>query len=113
MLLSGDELQCFRIYQSPRLVDLMLAHIGFFGPVQTSSAFTYRDLYDNVWNFQSVEATDQRQDFNFGTPCPESAKLRRRNYVKFWHNAVRLPDDISKCLVGKLLPDMYNKCKYI
>lgn len=47
VLLSSDESHLFKIYQSPRLIDLMLAHVGFFG---TCDKFSLRNLYDNCWN---------------------------------------------------------------
>jgi len=115
LLLSSDEFHAFRIYSSPRLLDLMLAHVGFFGSHETfdsqNNQNNYRSLYDNVWNNPADSKTGER-----------------RNFVKFWHNAIHLPSsnesntypndcdeefgcpDASK-LVTNLLPTLYNKCK--
>ena len=94
LLLSSDEYHKFRIYSSPRLLHLLLAHIGFFGQEES----TFRYLYDNVWN------------------SDES----RRNYVKFWHLTVKplqssvLEDDDEfgspnpNQLINNLLPKLYN-----
>jgi hypothetical protein len=101
LLLSSDEYHMFRIYTSTRLIDLMLAHIGFFGQ-SSSSAETnsHRNLYDNVWQ-----------------------KNNQRNYVKFWHNSIQPPpgiendeeiDEEFECpslnkLIANLMPKLYNK----
>lgn len=107
MLLSSDEYHGFKIYSSPRLVDLMLAHIGFFG---LSSSNNYRDLYDKIWHTRSSK--EELNPEMYKVDCaPESTHYRRRNFVKFWHNAVMLPEDSNKDLISQLLPEMYNKCK--
>jgi len=109
LLLSGDEYHGFKIYSSPRLVELMLAHVGFFG---LSSANSYRDLYDKVWHARSYQEELEPQLYVVES-APQSTQLRRRNFVKFWHNAVVLPEDSNKDLVKQLLPVMYNDCKLL
>lgn len=105
MLLSGDEYHGFKIYSSPRLVDLMLAHIGFFG---LSSSNNYRNLYDKVWHSRSRLEEDNPEMYELNN-APDSVLFRRRNFVKFWHNAVMLPEDSNRDLISQLLPEMYNK----
>lgn len=102
MLLSGDEYHGFKVYSSPRMIDLMLAHIGYFG---VRSSHNYRELYDKIWHPPTGLAEENQNDFD----RPESMKLKRRNYVKFWHNAVKLPEDENKSLISELLPRMYNE----
>lgn len=99
LLLSSDEYHSFRIYLSPNLLNLMLAHIGFFGSEESS----YRHLYDTVWNSGTI----------------------RRNFVKFWHNSIQAPVSVDdECyddnyessnlnkLITSLLPKLYNQCKH-
>lgn len=99
LLLSSDEYHSFRIYSSPNLLNLMLAHVGFFGSNETGST-NYRRLYDTVWH---------------------AGPICRRNFVKFWHSAIQPPvqqdddcyDDnydssnLTK-IITSLLPDLYN-----
>ena len=110
MLLSSDEYHGFRIYSSPRLIDLMLAHIGYFG---VKSTHNYCDLYENVWhsnkgrvNVDNDVDDDEAEggEFKFGNTVPECGKFRQKNYVEFWSNAVQLPEDVNRDLILQLLP---------
>ena len=108
MLLSSDEYHGFKIYQSPRLIELMLAHIGFFG---LNSSNNYRYLYDNAWNDYSKQEEYDSEKIKSNN-YPESFRGKRKNFVKFWHNAVQLPEDENKNLISQLLPELYNQCKF-
>jgi len=110
LLLSSDEYHMFKIYTSTRLIDLMLAHIGFFGKSSSSLAAesnSHRNLYDDVWQ-----------------------KNNQRNYVKFWHNSIqpaavtendKKNNEINEefeCpslnkLITNLMPKLYNIFKNI
>ena len=102
LLLSSDEYHSFKIYSSPRLVELMLAHIGFFGTKNNNLG--YRSLYDKVWQpLELINHSDEKKIF--------SNKYQRRNFVKFWHNAIQLPGYENKKMIEELLPVLYNQCK--
>jgi AT-rich interactive domain-containing protein 2 len=112
LLLSSDESHSFRVYSSPRLVQLVLAHIGFFG---IEDKYNYRHLYDNVWNCYSndVDLDDDDDVVN----CRMANKLKckpRRSFVRFWHNAVAFPEKCAfthlnyKSSFSQLLPKLYN-----
>ena len=113
LLLSSDEYHAFRIHQSPKLIDILLAHVGFFGTNKVN-AEVYRKLYDNAWSLCDKE-TQNSSDHD-----QVLGKLRgssRRNFVKFWHNAIQPPIDSSSNginenkLIQDLLPKLYNECK--
>ena len=124
VLLSSDESHAFRIYSSPRLIQLILAHIGFFG---IDDKHNYRHLYDRVWNsyeddevFRSNENNSSYSDNDFiNDRMINRLKCKpRRNFVKYWHNAIKFPEycatldfDFSS-LFGQLLPKLYNNCKF-
>jgi hypothetical protein len=100
LLLSSDEYHSFKIYTSPNLIGLILAHVGFFGSKQCDLG--YRKLYDKVWNVPE-------EVWEHGVSV-----MRRRNFVKFWHNAVQLPEQLANHqLVSDLIPEMYNQCKLV
>ena len=103
IILSSDEYHAFRIFSSPKLLDLMLAHIGFFG---TSNINNYRDLYENIWYTISDKLDEHVRR-------PESSKINKRNFIMFWHNAIKLPDDENKNLIKYLMPKLNNDCKLI
>ncbi len=140
LLLSSDEYHAFKVYNSPRLIGLMLAHIGFFGMRQSSNTSelvksgnygkignsskklctsNYRNLYDNVWHATTDEDhadekinSDCLMTMTISTFNNINNKPKRRNFVKFWHNAVQLPEQpYLKNLIENLLPELYNKCK--
>jgi hypothetical protein len=122
LLLSSDETHLFRVYSSPLLIDLMLAHIGFFG---AEDKHGYRLLYDNVWHssptkhkkLRSKTHSTQKEFFNNKGKASDNIKLRwqtsRRQFVKFWHNSVELPaksfDEDKRTLIENLLPKLYNE----
>ena len=119
VLLSSDESHSFRIYTSPRLVQLILAHIGFFG---IEDKYNYRHMYDNVWNsFAHDELFAQYGGDldNINDRMINKLKCKpRRNFVRFWHNAVKFPERYSSFnldytdLFNELLPKLYNDCKF-
>ena len=118
VLLSSDESHAFRVYSSPRLISLMLAHIGFFG---TDDKYNYRYLYDNVWNSylnDDLMQTDNTNLDNLNNRMENKLKCKpRRNFVKFWHNAIKFPEDSLNSKLYDiaqfidLLPKLYNDCK--
>ena len=102
LLLSSDAYHTFKIYLSPHLVELMLAHIGFFGT--NNNNLGYRSLYDKVWQpLDLINHLDEKKLF--------SNKYQRRNFVKFWHIAIQLPGYENSKMVEELLPVLYNQCK--
>lgn len=126
LLLSSDESHQFRVYASRRLVDLMLAHVGFFG---VDDRFKLRYLYDNVWTaFRKFDDSGRDEDANLADFLNENdqeareqhlrKKFKRvpnRSFVKFWHQIVQLPADDSyqqKSSISKLLPTLYNECNF-
>jgi hypothetical protein len=127
LLLSSDESHQFRIYASRRLIDLMLAHVGFFG---AGDKHNFRYLYDNVWtafdrNGSNEESEAKIEEFLKSEEIDSyvseviKRKFKRepsRNFVKFWHNVVQLPSDdtlTQRSSISKLLPELYNNCKYL
>lgn len=125
LLLSSDEIHAFRIYSCPRLIDLMLGHIGFFG---TNDKYNYRSLYDSIWynNMNQIkfdneldlyEEKDDDQDEQIYSRL--RWKRKPRNFVKFWYNSIQVPyDELStenftlSSMIQEILPKMYNDCKY-
>jgi hypothetical protein len=122
LLLSSDEQHAFKIYSSSNLIALMLAHVGFFG---TNDTHNFRHLYDTVWHPVDDEAKTEPPAQNFLEQTIEehihdrmTTKLKlkpRRNFVKFWHNAVKLPEESIECddfdyksLISELMPKLYN-----
>jgi hypothetical protein len=121
VLLSSDESHAFRVYSSPRLIQLILAHIGFFG---IEDKHNYRYMYDRVWNtyeddkaLHSDEIRDEEDEFNDRMMNKLKCKPRR-NFVKYWHNAIKFPEYCESLdfdfndLFGELLPKLYNNCKF-
>jgi len=120
VLLSSDESHAFRIYSSPRLIQLILAHIGFFG---IDDKHNYRHLYDRVWNSYEEDEVfraneNDENDFVNDRMVNRLKCKPRRNFVKYWHNAIKFPEycatldfDFSS-LFGQLLPKLYNNCKF-
>ncbi len=120
VLLSSDESHAFRIYSSPRLIQLILAHIGFFG---IDDKHNYRHLYDRVWNSYEEDEVfraneNDENDFVNDRMVNRLKCKPRRNFVKYWHNAIKFPEycatldfDFST-LFGQLLPKLYNNCKF-
>lgn len=126
VLLSSDESHAFKIYQSPRLVYLMLAHIGFFG---TSDKYNLRSLYDNYWNKidydkevknekVTIESFLNKDDFEeLNLKYTNKFKyMTKRNFIKFWHDSVQMPisDEFNqKSLLEEIMPKLYNECKIL
>ena len=119
LLLSSDETHQFRVYSSKRLIDLMLAHVGFFG---TQDRFNLKYLYDNVWNAfrkfdDSVTGDDQSLAFYLDEQRSREEELRKRfkhvperNFAQFWHNITQLPNDSENAsLIKTILPPMNNQ----
>lgn len=116
LLLSSDENNLFRIYSSPRLIDLMLAHIGFFG---ISDKFNLGKLYANVWYPNvKIDANKNKQEnlFNFylsngAIEKFAESKVPYRNFIQYWHNNVALGQDLTdyqRDLIKSLLPRLVN-----
>jgi hypothetical protein len=127
VILSGDEANSFKLHWAPRLVDLMLAHIGFFG---TNDKYKLRYLYDNVWNKPSdlsnttcggstvAEELEKYTNLDYAGQVNEIIgqlkSPKRRNFVRFWHTVIKLPanDEFNKNdTLSQLLPELYNDCK--
>ena len=120
VLLSSDESHAFRIYSSPRLIQLILAHIGFFG---IDDKHNYRHLYDRVWNSYEEDEVfraneNDENDFVNDRMVNRLKCKPRRNFVKYWHNAIKFPEYCATLdfdfgtLFGQLLPKLYNNCKF-
>jgi hypothetical protein len=87
VLMSSDEVIEFKLYQSPRLIDLMLGHVGFFGSSNDESRTDLRNLYDKVWN--PIDDEDRNDN-----DCHEFKTFKtRRNFIKFWNLLTKLPEE--------------------
>lgn len=113
--LSSDDKNPLKLAECERLVDLMLAHVGFFG---ANDKYQLRSLYDLVWNAPEFDQEEKENNNNddadqdvktsliekfarygyseFVNEYMSSLrKMRRRCFVLFWHNGVELPDKTS------------------
>lgn len=125
--LSADDKNPLKMAECPRIVDALLAHVGFFG---SNDKYQLRNLYDSVWNSKDDEhdpdSTRSRLIEKYATYGYSDfvdeymgglKKTKRRCFVLFWHNGVRLPDvgedlspDINNLppLLENILPKLYN-----
>jgi hypothetical protein len=124
LMLSSDESHQFKLTSSKRLIDLMLAHCGFFG---LKDRFDLRNLYDNVWNAYKTKSDESSRSDLLVAYLRDENKYKKekldekfkkeptRNFVKFWHNCIHIPYDDSneqKSMIKKLLPKLYNERKF-
>ncbi|CAF0976366.1 unnamed protein product [Brachionus calyciflorus] len=124
ILLSSEENNTFKIYQSPRLISLMLAHVGFFGD---NDKYNLKNLYDKYW-FKQVEKEDdklskeklfekylEKDDLNLLNEQYEKASqsMCSRNFPKFWTHIVNIPDEDfgQKILLNEIIPNENEKFK--
>jgi hypothetical protein len=109
LLLSSDDNNMFRVYSSQHLIDLMLAHLGFFG---LNDKFKYQNLYDNVWYANSSTLTSK--DINYFLNNEENTDDRtlKRYFKQFWHNIIQITNDLNQSeqkLFKSLLPKLNNE----
>lgn len=128
VLMSSDETSSFKLSLTPRLVELMLAHVGFFG---TNDKYNLKYLYDNVWNSAESNLTEQEKDAaefrknlidkyakaEYGHLVEEYIQklqsFKKRNFILFWHNFVQMPSELEfnqNQLLNQLMPKLENDC---
>lgn len=128
--LSSDDKNPLKLSECERLVDLMLAHVGFFG---ANDKYQLRSLYDLVWNapeFDQEEKENNKEDADQESSDVKMSliekfarygysefvneymsslrKMRRRCFVLFWHNGVELPD--KNCVIKSSVHASSNLC---
>ena len=113
LLLSSDDNNMFRVYSSQRLIDLMLAHLGFFG---LNDKFRYQNLYDNVW-YANASSSASSKDLNFYLNNEEKTDDRtlKRYFKQYWHNYIKLTNDLNENeqkLFKSLLPKLNNESSF-
>ena len=108
--LSCDDKNPFKIAECPRIVDAMLAHVGFFG---ASDKFTLRRLYESSWNAREIDVDDPEDVENIDKSrlieryakkdysdlvddyMKGLKRMKRRSFVMFWKNGIQMPDDTN------------------
>ncbi|RNA18036.1 AT-rich interactive domain-containing 2-like isoform X1 [Brachionus plicatilis] len=116
VLMSSEESNSFKIYQSPRLISLILAHVGFFGQ---KDKYNLRPLYEHYWfrptRSDTMDAQELFEKFLSNTDWKLLSEkyekwtcetYARRDFGKFWHHLVQIPEeDFGQSeILGSILP---------
>lgn len=103
VLMSSEESNSFKIYQSPRLISLILAHVGFFGE---KDKYNLKPLYENHWFkktkpikfdknelFEKLLSNDELKLLSEKYENWTSEAYLKRDFNKFWHLLVQIPEE--------------------
>lgn len=122
VLMSSEESNSFKVYQSPRLISLILAHVGFFGE---KDKYNLRPLFQNHWFkttrsqskdkqelFEELVSKDEWKILSEKYEKCTSDAFVQREFVKFWHLMIRIPDEDfgQKEILYSLLSTEQQQC---
>lgn len=123
VLMSSEESNSFKVYQSPRLVSLILAHVGFFGE---KDKYNLRPLYQNYWFktpldsqykdkqelFEEFVSKDEWQFLSEKYEKCSTEAFVKRDFDNFWHLMIHIPDEDfgQKEILSSLLPKEPQSC---
>jgi hypothetical protein len=111
LILSSDEAHAFRLYQSPRLIHLMLAHVGHFG---SEDKYNLRYLYENVW-FKPIQMYNLEVENELQLEQANATKKLKEIFItndsgeKIIHDHNRDNDDDDDDDDDDDFDDFYNK----